>query len=212
MREHWDFFASNRTKSILGGIALKNIKIPIFLLVFLLALVGCQNPQNQGQIEPDKTDNMATATTQIEAEATENDFSLKLYADNSVYSTDETIKIWASLEYVGNLNSITIWHGDPYIVFSITDGAGFNSSGFINDILTSTELKKGELYHFDYVKSGVWDTQGPDADFWENFYQEEELELPAGTYTISVDGAFYLSEDILSAEKGPSCELQITVQ
>ena len=189
---------------------MKSIKIPVLLLVLLLTLFGCQNPKNQEQIETDKTD--ATVTTQIEAETTENDFTLKLYTDNSVYSTDETVKIWATLEYVGDENSVTIWHGDPYIVFSITDGADFYISDFIHDILTSTVLEKGEQYRFDYVKSGGWDTEGPDADFWENFFQEEELKLPAGTYTISVNGAFYLSKDILSAEKGPSCELQIAVQ
>ena len=178
---------------------MKSIKISVLFLVFLLALVACQNPQKQVQ------------QVQIVAGKT-NDFTLKLYTDNSVYSTDEAIKIWATLEYVGDENSITIWHGDPYIVFSITDGADFYISDFIHDILTSTVLEKGEQYRFDYVKSGGWDTEGPDADFWENFFQEEELKLPAGTYTISVDGEFYLSEDILSAEKGPSCELQITVQ
>ena len=205
-----EFLASNIAKSILGGITLKSIKIPVLLLVFLLTLVGCQNLQNQEQIEPNKTE--TTATTQIEAEATKNDFRLKLYADNSVYNTDDTIQLWATLEYVGNQDAITIWHGDPYIVFSITDGADFNSTGNVYNILTSTELKKGELYHFDYVKSGIWDTNGLDTDFWENFYQEEDLKFPAGTYTVSVDGDFYLSEDIPSAEKGPSCELQITVQ
>ena len=108
------------------------MKISVLLLAFLLTLVGCQNPRNQEQIETDKTD--ATATTQIEAETTENDFTLKLYTDNSVYSTDEAIKIWATLEYVGNENSVTIWHGDPYIVFSIRDGADFYISDFIHDI------------------------------------------------------------------------------
>ena len=87
---------------------MKSIKISVLFLVFLLALVACQNPQKQVQ------------QVQIVAGKT-NDFTLKLYTDNSVYSTDEAIKIWATLEYVGDENSITIWHGDPYIVFSITD-------------------------------------------------------------------------------------------
>ncbi len=191
---------------------MKSIKISILLLVFLLTLVGCQNLQSRGQIETDKTDDMADAATQIETETTKNDFSLKLYVDNSVYSPDEAIKIWATLEYVGDENSVTIWHGDPYIVFSVTDGADFYISEFVHDISISTVLKKGERYHFDYVKSDEYDVMGPDADFWKEFYQDEDLKLPAGTYTISADGVFYLSEDILPTEKGPSCELQITVQ
>lgn len=203
---------SNVTKSILGGIALIRTKISVFLLVLLLTLAGCQNSQNKGQTETNKTESAESTATQIEAETTENGFSLKLYADNSVYSTDDAIKIWATLEYAGDEDSVTIWHGNPYIVFSITDGADLYISEFVHDIMMSTVLEEGEQYRFDYVKSGEYDTVESDADFWESFYQEEELKLPAGTYTISADGEFYLSEDILSAEKGPSCELQITVQ
>ena len=180
-------------KSIQGGIKIKNIKISVLLFILLMALAGCENPEKQEQTETDKTDDIASKTTQIEAETKENDFCLKLYADNHVYSTDEAVKIGAALEYIGDENSFTIWHGDPYLVFSITDGADFYLSDFVHDILIRTELKKGEQYH-------------------REFYQEKDLKLPAGTYTISVDGAFYLSEDIASAEKGPSCELQITVQ
>ena len=193
---------------------MKIMRMCILAFVCLLILSGCQGPQNQGQMEPDGAGGTASENTasQIEAETTENDFCLTLYADNSAYSTDDAIQIWATLEYVGGDNSVTIWHGDPYIVFSITDGADFHVSGLVHDSLTSTILQKGQLYHFDYVKSGGYETLAPDADFWREFYHEEELKLPAGTYTVSVDGAFYLSEDVLSAEKGPSCSLQITVQ
>jgi len=204
------FFASDKV-----NVRRKNVKrIELLILVLVLALAGCQSPQNQEQIGADETDRMAdgSAAAPIEAETTENNFRLKLYADQSVYSTNEIIKIWAALEYIGDENSVTIWHGDPYIVFSITDGADFYVDGFINCVLISTELEKGEQYRFDYGKSGVYDPKAPDAGFWRKFFQEEELKLPAGTYTISVDGAFYLSEQLLPAEKGPSCELQITVQ
>ena len=190
------------------------MRMPILVFVCLLALSGCQSPQNQGQMETDGANSTASenTATQIEAETTENDFCMTLYADNSAYSTDDAIQIWATLEYVGSQRFAAIWHGDPYIVFSITDGEDFHVSGLVQYGLDRTILQKGQLYHFDYVKSGGYDTLAPDADFWREFYHEEELKLPAGTYTVSVEGEFYLSEDMRSAEKGPSCSLQITVQ
>lgn len=193
---------------------MKGVKLLLLSLVFLLAFAGCQDPQPQERMETDKADDRAGQSTAapMEAETTEHDFCLKLYADSRIYRTDEAIQIWATLEYVGDEESVTIWHGDPYIVFSITDGADFHVSGFVHDILTSTVLEKGEQYQFDYVKSGGYDTLASDADFWEKFYQENDLKLPAGTYTISASGAFYLSEDLSSAEQGPSCALQITVE
>ena len=191
-------------------------RIQVFTLAFMcmLVLVGCQGQQGREQTGAGETKDLvdSIAAAQIEAEATENDFRLKLYADDRVYHTDEAIQIWATLEYVGAEDTVTIWHGNPYIAFSITDGGDFRAYGVVHDILTSTELKKGEIYRFDYAKSGGYETQAPDADFWEEFFREDDLRLPAGTYTVSVNGAFYLSEQLQPAEKGPFCALQITVE
>jgi len=37
---------------------------------------------------------------------------------------------------------------------------------------------KGEVYRFDYKKSGAWNADGSDASFWEEFYKEKNLFLP----------------------------------
>ncbi|MBQ8238305.1 MAG: M56 family metallopeptidase [Oscillospiraceae bacterium] len=147
----------------------------------------------------------------ISSSAMANGFEIKLYADQDTYTTDDEIKIWATLEYQGAGDTITIWHGDPYLTFSLSDGGDFNSGGLVHDILTSTTLQKGEVYRFEYAKSGGYSVNDSDADFWESFYQDPQLHLPAGTYTVSVNGLFYLSPDQLPEEKGPSCQLQITI-
>lgn len=140
-----------------------------------------------------------------------NGFEIRLYSDKETYTTDEAIRIWATLEYQGEGETVTVWHGTPMISFSITDGGDFQTGGMVGTILTGTELNKGEVYRFDYAKSGAYSEDGPDADFWREFYQEEDLKLPAGTYTVSVSGDFHLSEQQRPDESGPSCELQITV-
>ena len=141
-----------------------------------------------------------------------NGFEMRLYSDRAVYKTTDAIKVWATLQYVGDGDTVTIWHGEPYMVFSITDGKNFNSGGSILTVLTSTVLKQGKLYRFDYQKSGGWDAGGPDAAFWENFYREKELRLPAGEYTISVDGWFSLTDAVIGSESGLRCELKILVE
>ena len=174
----------------------------------MLAFGSCQNAKDPGV----ETEGIAKQTEFNESEATANDFRIKLYTDKSSYTTNEAIQVWATLEYVGSQDTVTIWHGDPYLVFSITNGADFTAGGLTFLELKHTELEKGKEYRFDYVKSGEYDAAAADAEFWEAFYQEEDLKLLAGTYTILADGKFYLSEQQLSHEKGPSCELQITVQ
>lgn len=63
------------------------------------------------------------------------------------------------------------------------------------DLLTSTILLKDKLYKFDYVKNGGYSEDDPKADFWRKFYQEENLYLPKGEYTVKVSGAFSIFED-----------------
>lgn len=188
-------------------------KFTVFVLALMLMLLpmGCGNASiSENEAVPEQAE--ADRSERIEALSTENDFVLTLHADRSTYSTDEVIHIGATLEYVGQKEKVTIWHGLPYVVFSITDGADFNVNGIIQTVLTSSTLYKGEQYHFDYVKSGGFDPDAPDGAFWESFFEEKELRLPAGTYTISADGAFYLSDRQHADEKGPSCELKITVE
>lgn len=193
--------------------------IMALVIIFLIWLTGCAGDDVElsqynsfDKSTPQSEIGSGEQTAQIVAESTEHNFCLKLYTDSSVYSTEDVIKIWATLEYIGDEDSVTIWHGDPYIVFSITDGADFHSGGLQFNELLHTKLLRGKEYRFDYSKSGGYDDTAPDADFWEEFYQDDDLKLPAGTYCILAEGDFYLSDKLLPEEKGPSCELQITVQ
>lgn len=74
----------------------------------------------------------------------------------------------------------------------------------------TTLLTKDKLYHFDYQKSGSWDSNDPNADFWENFYKEKDLLLPKGEYTITAKGSFSLT-DYASKAVNLICTLKIKV-
>jgi hypothetical protein len=82
----------------------------------------------------------------------------------------EQIFILATLEYIGDEDTVTIWHGDPYILFSISDGKDFNSDGIFAASSGSIVLSKAETYRFDYQKSGGWGADDPNAGFWEKIY------------------------------------------
>lgn len=141
----------------------------------------------------------------------ENGFEMKLFSDKQTYKTTDSILIWATLEYGGDGDTVKIWHGEPYISFSITDGKDFNVDGIVLIYLTSTFLQKGIIYRFEYQKSGGFDANSPDADYWESFYSEKELRLPEGEYTISVRGEFSLTENVTDSPSNLLCELPIKV-
>jgi len=138
------------------------------------------------------------------------EFELTLFSDKKVYKTTDAIQIWATLEYIGDKDFVTVWSGYPHIIFNITDGKDFNSGGWVWDVLIETVLEKDESYHYGYQKSGGFDADAPDASFWESFYQERNLYLPEGEYTISVHGAFS-SVEPNGIRSGLLCELKIVV-
>ena len=177
----------------------KAIAFGIALLFLPAMFAGCGNANN-----PEQGENSISHSA--------NDFQMNLFSDKEVYKTTDVIQIWATLEYTGNDDAIMIWSSDPYMIFSITDGKGFDTGGVAVDVLLSTVLTKGETYRFDYQKSGGWSADDPDAAFWENFYQEKDLRLPAGEYTITLNGAFSLTETILDSRSGLVCELKIRVE
>ena len=191
-----------------------NVKRDIVLMMSLLSvfvlLIGC------------KSAGIATVTEQeitvqdIEEQEKINQdynklFELKLYSDKETYKTTDKIKIWATLKYIGNNSQIKIWHSDPYISFSIFDGKEFNIGNLFDCILTSTVLEKDKLYTFDYTKSGGYSEDDPKAGFWKKFYAEKHLYLPEGEYTVTVGGAFSLTEDTEKSKSNLSKELKIKV-
>lgn len=142
------------------------------------------------------------------------DFEMSLYSDKKVYKTDESIKIWTTLKYIGNKDKITIWHAgsansDTYFNYFITDGKDFNLHSVTNSMLKSTILDKNVLYYYNYQKSGGWDVDGSDANFWENFFNEKKLYLPIGEYTITASSGFGLSDS--PQDIGLKCNLTFKV-
>jgi hypothetical protein len=139
-------------------------------------------------------------------------FELNLYSDKHTYKTKDKIKIWATLKYIGNNSQVKVWHGDPYVSFSITDGKSFETGGVFLDILTSTILDKDKLYTFDYVKSGGYSEDDPNSAYLKKFYQEKDLYLPEGEYTIKVGGAFSLNQDTEKSKSNLIREIKIKVE
>jgi hypothetical protein len=160
---------------------MKILKTLIFALVICLSLTGCTKDAGFTESTVTKDYNKL--------------FELNLYSDKQVYKTTDKIKLWATLKYVGNKEQIKIWHSNPCIGFSIIDGNKFKPGCIYDDILTSTILIKDKLYKFDYVKSGAYSEDDPDADFWRKFLNEKDLYLPSGEYTIQAGGAFDLDEN-----------------
>lgn len=138
-------------------------------------------------------------------------FKLDIYSDKKEYKATEKINIWSTLEYIGEDIEIQIWHGDPYLIYTISDGKDFNLQGGVDEILKSTILQKGRIYRNYYQKSGGYAAEDPRADFWKKFFAEKDLYLPPGEYTIKVSTGFSLKKNITGSEYTQSAMIKIRV-
>jgi hypothetical protein len=177
----------------------------IILLITLLFLVACNsNPETPGEHTLEVSEGKFVSE--------DNMFRLTMYLDKLEFNHDEKINIHSTLEYIGKKNNITIWHGYPYINYTITDGKNFRTGGTTMTILTSSQLKNGEIYEFPYKKTGGFSEEDSNADFLREFYKEKDLYLPKGKYKVIVYCDFSLNEDSPNNDYNNQIEVEITVK
>ena len=143
------------------------------------------------------------------------DFVMTLNAEGHTFNTSDAIRIWGTLEYIGENDVIEIWRGCPFMLFSIGGGGKIDFTdivvGYQFLLQTSSVLERGRVYHFEFQKSGGWSQEDPNAEFWENFFAQEDLVLPAGEYVIALRGEFRLTKNTPEGASGLFAELKISV-
>lgn len=180
-----------------------HVLISLIFCITILTLTACGVKVNEK--EKEKSSNITVSIK-------DNIFELKMYIDKDMYIHDEIINCYATLEYIGEEDSIAVYSSDPLVGFSIKDDKYFDGEYAVNDVLITTTFKKGEIVRFDYVKSGGWAAEDPNAEFYKKFFSEKELILPIGKYEISTMIACSLDEnDILGSQYKKFVSANITV-
>jgi len=173
--------------------------IYFILIVMIAAAAGC----SQSIVE--------TEETSIGASTNNSDFNLSIWTDKSIYSTDEPIECSASLEYIGE-SDLTVFHSDPLIVFYI-QGGNFNGEWARQDSLNRTEFTCQEEIVIPFEKSGGWSSDDPNAEFFQEFYSEDELFLPPGEYLLWTQIEYSTDENDFSGSHNTlEVSVSITVQ
>ncbi len=163
----------------------KKFYISVVLLVISFVFTACGT-----KLEKEKLyEKDLSASTKDEL------FQLAIYLDKDTYSPEENIFCYATLEYIGEKDSITVYSGDPLIGFGIKDDKLFQGGYGVDTILMQTTFRKGQVVKYDFVKSGGWSGDDPNAKFYEEFYKDPNLILPAGEYEISAEINCSLDQD-----------------
>lgn len=182
----------------------------IIFCITLVTITACGTKTDKIPTDEIPTDELQTDI--IESTIDEN-FELKIYVDKNIYSTEESIQCYATVEYIGEEDSLTIYSSDPLVGFGLKDDKYFDGGYAVNDELITTEFKKGDVIRFDFMKSGGWDGDDPNADFYKEFYSVKELKLPAGSYEISatIDGSLNVNDMLgTTYKKTVSTKISVT--
>lgn len=175
----------------------------IILMAALMLVLFVACTPNQGK-EVEETTIGNTATDDV--------FALSIVADNSVYKANEAIECYALLEIIGE-EPTTVLHSNPLVVFYIKGGDYFKGEYAREDSLNSTTFEPEDEKRIEFQKSGGWSGDDPNASFYEEFYADDELGLPAGEYTLGVQIEYSTDEnDIVGTQKTLEAFVSITVK
>ncbi|MCM3488237.1 hypothetical protein M3689_02830 [Alkalihalophilus marmarensis] len=134
--------------------------------------------------------------TFVHSEKQTEEIRYTIYTDKEVYQEGEVIKAWTESMYVGEKEEIVIGHGGRIYYNHIKQLDGdFELEGAMVLPLLYTTLTKDIPHREDFVKTGAWDADSKENEFWEDFFADEDLMLPPGVYELIAEPSFHYSKE-----------------
>lgn len=155
-------------------------------------------PLPAGQVAVRRTLAVEPSTTGTDvASSSVGPFRLRLSAPRSTYRAHELIEgITAELTYDGGSQVVAVV-GTGQLIYGFStemlDGPYATGAG-VDEPCVPDHITRGEPIVQPYEKSGGYDPDRPYADFYDAFFADPELRLPAGTWRITAYSEFYLGE------------------
>ena len=120
-------------------------------------------------------------------------FTLTMTLDHDRYRAGQPITVTTTLAYGGPDPTVKLWtNSDPGLVdFDVTQvGGPLSMLGGGTTDCVSTSMAKGQAISAPFAKVGGWSNDDPYAAFYESYYNDPQLRLPAGTWQISAKSGF----------------------
>jgi hypothetical protein len=154
------------------------------LVVVALALGGCGDPAS--------TDSAAAVDVQVQA----SDFILRTSLPGEAFASTDAITVTTTLTWIGPAAKATIWGsgmGPVTFGFVEIDGARRMMGGAMTADCTSKEFPRGVPVDIPLSKSGAYLGNDPQAAFYQSWFADPVLHLPAGHWQLSVSAGGYLA-------------------
>lgn len=124
-------------------------------------------------------------------------FRLTLEADQDRYRAGQAIEVMATLTYLGPADAVVArGSSNPGLIgFSVeSDDPAIRISPAFTTDCGPHEMTRDVAVEYPLAKSGGYSPDEPLAPFYAAYFASEELRLPAGTWTISAGGGWYVGD------------------
>lgn len=116
----------------------------------------------------------------------DNSFTLVLRSDQDRYRAGQPIAVQATLAFTGNADRVVAWgSGSGIVTFGVetADGSIRIDPAGTSDC-AETEIAAARPMVIPFAKSGGYGYDDPLAPFYQAYFRDPDLRLPAGTWTI----------------------------
>ena len=122
----------------------------------------------------------------VDGFAQDADFSLSIHADRASYRTTDPIVVTAELAFLGLAPDVKVYGDTGLVGFGVKQLDGHLEMGPASDLVCA-EKDIGRLtpVHVPFQKSGGFSADQPDGPFWQAYFADPVLHLPAGTWRIT---------------------------
>ena len=129
----------------------------------------------------------------LSANVTNDGFKLVMTVDHDRYRAGQPIRLTTTLSYTGPTAKARLWtNSAPGLVgFDVVqvDGPLLMPGGGTADCVRMS-MTSGETRAIAFSKIGGWSNDDPFAGFYDSYYRDPQLRLPAGTWQISAKSGF----------------------
>jgi hypothetical protein len=161
------------------------------LLVIVLAVAACGGPAPSGT--PAQTDEATLEATTAVAHATdiEGRFVLTFELPRATFTSTDAITATATLGTTDGRDAGIVASGGGPLGFSFTEIGGTRQMGFgMTDDCVRYTIGAQAPITSGIRRSGGWGSGDPNAAFYQQFFADPEVHLPAGTWDIAAVAVF----------------------
>jgi hypothetical protein len=167
-----------------------------------ISLVAVVPGTAHGQSDPDPLGVV------LSAGASDHVFELEISAP-ATWTAGEPIDFSGTLTYVGREPTMSVI-GSGLVFWGAEQLDGpIHAEPYWRPIGRQYDFQAGDVETYTFTKSGSYDADGPDAEFWSAWLDDPELRLPAGTWRIYALARYVLPGASGETELVASVEIEI---